>query len=78
MGFGKYYMEKFNVIYFAYMLILFPQFVVGSMDFLANIVCLLSVKVLGKRVLCLLAVFASGVCCIVLSELSRSNYVFIK
>lgn len=38
------------------------------MDFLANIVCVLTVNVLGKRVLCLSAVFASGVCCFVLSE----------
>lgn len=45
------------------------------MDFLANIVCLLSVNVLGKRVLCLLAVFASGVCCFILSKMEQFCFI---
>lgn len=41
--------------------------VVGTMDVLANITCMVAIKWLGKRVMCLLAVFGAGVCCFILS-----------
>lgn len=42
--------------------------VVGMMDVLANLTCMVAIKRLGKRVMCLTAVCLSGMCCFVLSE----------
>lgn len=37
------------------------------MDALANITCMIAIRSLGKRIMCLTAVFGSAVCCLVLS-----------
>lgn len=43
--------------------------VVGGMDILANVTCMVAIKALGKRWMCLLAVGGSAVCCFVLGTL---------
>lgn len=52
------------------------QVLVGGMDVLANITCMVAIRLLGKRVMCLLAVFGSGVCCFILSTLQKREHQF--